>query len=343
MAYSNGKPKITKMSDLALIAGVSKSTVSRALAGNELVNKETRDRIAALAREHNYRINTKARNFRTKQSLTIGLMVPSSQSKWQINDPFFLELLGSIAVALNEQGHELLLSSAKLSAEHGIDQLVSQSHCDGLIFIGQADIHEQLNELADFNHAMVVWGGKVDQQRYITVGGDNVKGGFLATQHLLNQGRRRIAFVGDKATVEGGMRFQGYLNALQDAGIAFDDALFIEPKTGKDGAMKAVKEALSNGLQFDGLFALSDLIGMAAMRALAGHGVSIPDDVAVVGYDDISLSAYFVPPITSIRQDRELGGQLLVEKILALLEGDAVESSLLETSLVVRQSSVKPN
>lgn len=341
MTKTIDKPKITKMSDLALIAGVSKSTVSRALAGNELVNKETRDRIAALAREHNYRINTKARNFRTKQSLTIGLMVPSSQSKWQINDPFFLELLGSIAVALNERGHELLLSSAKLSAEHGIDELVSQSHCDGLIFIGQADIHQQLNDLASFNHAMVVWGGKLDDQKYVTVGGDNHKGGYEATKHLLSRGRQRVAILGDYSTVEGSMRFAGYRQALEEAGIAFDETLCIQPEAVKNGGMKAVQKCYDAGVRFDALFAFSDILAMAAIRALTPRGVSIPDDLAVVGYDDIALAGYYLPPITSIRQDRELGGQLLVEKLLALLEGEKVDSSLLETTLVVRQSSVK--
>jgi DNA-binding LacI/PurR family transcriptional regulator len=341
MPKSNAKHKITKMSDLALIAGVSKSTVSRALAGNELVNKETRDRIATLAREHNYRINTKARNFRTKQSLTIGLMVPSSQSKWQINDPFFLELLGSIAVTLNERGHELLLSSAKLSSEHGIDELVSQSHCDGMIFIGQADIHQQLNDLASYNHAMVVWGGKLEDQRYITVGGDNFKGGFEATRHLISLGKKRIAFLGNHTTVEGGMRFEGYKQALREAGYALDESLMIMPEAGKNGGLKAVQKRHADGLRFDGLFALSDILAMAAIRALAAENVSIPEDVSVVGYDDISLAGYYVPPISSIRQDRELGGQLLVEKLLALLDGQSVSSSLLETTLVVRQSSVK--
>ncbi len=341
MTKTIDRPKITKMSDLALIAGVSKSTVSRALAGNELVNKETRDRIAALAREHNYRINTKARNFRTKQSLTIGLMVPSSQSKWQINDPFFLELLGSIAIALNERGHELLLSSAKLSAEHGIDELVSQSHCDGLIFIGQADIHQQLNDLASFNHAMVVWGGKLDDQKYVTVGGDNFKGGYEATKHLLSLGRQRVALLGDNTTVEGSMRFAGYRLALEEAGIAFDELLCIRPEAVKNGGMKAVQKCYDSGIRFDALFAFSDILAMAVIRALTPRGVSIPDDVAVVGYDDIALAGYYLPPITSIRQDRELGGQLLVEKLLALLDGEQVASSLLETTLVVRQSSVK--
>jgi DNA-binding LacI/PurR family transcriptional regulator len=335
--------KITKMSDLAMIAGVSKSTVSRALAGNELVNKETRDRIAALAKEHNYRINTKARNFRTKERLTIGLMIPSSQSKWQINDPFFLELLGAIGSALNERGHELLLSSASISAEQGIDELISQSHCDGMIFFGQADIHDHLNELVNYNQPLVVWGAKRDDQLYPTVGGDNFKGGYEATQHLINAGKTRIAYFGDHTSGEGAMRFEGYRKALSDAGIEFHQELCIEPVEGKVGAMKAISHAYSSGVRFDGLFAFSDVLAMAAMRVLNALELRIPEDVAVVGYDDILLSSYFMPPISSIRQDRELGGRLLVEKLLAVMDGEVVDSTVLETSLVVRQSSTLRN
>jgi DNA-binding LacI/PurR family transcriptional regulator len=343
MAKSTTTTKITKMSDLALIAGVSKSTVSRALAGNELVNKETRDRIAALAKEHNYRINTKARNFRTKESLTVGLMIPSSQSKWQINDPFFLELLGSIGSALNERGHELLLSSARISADQGIDELVSQSHCDGMIFIGQADIHSQLNELASFNQPLVVWGGKRDDQQYVTVGGDNYKGGYEATRHIISIGKQRVAFFGDPNTVEGAMRFDGYRAALKEADIQYSEELCIIPAEGSLGAMKAISHSHANGIRFDGLFAFSDVLAMAAMRVLSALNLTFPQDVAIVGYDDIQLSKYFMPPISSIRQDRELGGKLLVEKLLAILNGELVTSTVLDTSLVVRQSSVSRN
>jgi DNA-binding LacI/PurR family transcriptional regulator len=130
---------------------------------------------------------------------------------------------------------------------------------------------------------------------------------------------------------------------LSDAGIEFHQELCIEPVEGKVGAMKAISHAYSSGVRFDGLFAFSDVLAMAAMRVLNALELRIPEDVAVVGYDDILLSSYFMPPISSIRQDRELGGRLLVEKLLAVMDGEVVDSTVLETSLVVRQSSTLRN
>lgn len=335
------KNKITKMSDLARIAGVSKSTVSRALAGNELVNKATRDRIAALAKEYNYRINTQARNFRTKQSLTIGLLVSTmANAEWQISDPFFLELIGSIAVSLNKRGHSLLLSSSKLSGADDIDAFIDQNLCDGVIIIGQANIHEALNQLHAHLPSMVVWGAKQDDQRYITVGGDNEKGGYLATKHLLDQGRNKIIFMGDPSMLEEKLRYQGYLKALQEAGVELDASYLVTPKHENKGAVKATEAIVKSGLDFDGIVAISDVFAMSAIRALENAGINVPQQVGVVGYDDISMASYFLPAISSIRQDRELGGQLLVEKVLALIEGDNPSSQIIETSLKVRASAI---
>jgi len=334
------KNKITKMSDLARIAGVSKSTVSRALAGNELVNKATRDRIAALAKEYNYRINTQARNFRTKQSLTIGLLVSTlSEADWQISDPFFLELIGSIAVSLNKSGHSLLLSSSRLSSNEDVDSLINDNLCDGLIIIGQANIHATLNYLHDQFPTMVVWGAPQENQHYITVGGDNELGGFLAAQHLLRKGCTRIVFMGDPDMLEENLRYQGYCRALQEAGLEVDDTLLITPQHVNNGAVTAIQELIDIGIAFDGLVAISDVFAMTAIRTLEDAGMSVPSQVAVVGYDDISMAQHYLPAISSVRQDRELGGRLLVEKVLSLVEGNVTRSEILETSIIERASS----
>ncbi len=336
------KNKISKMSDLARIAGVSKSTVSRALAGNELVNKATRDRIAALAKEYNYRINTQARNFRTKQSLTIGLLVSTiNDADWQISDPFFLELIGSIAVNLNQHGHNLLLSSSRLSGDSDVDTFINENLCDGVIIIGQANIHEALNHLHDHLPTMVVWGAPAPDQRYITVGGDNVKGGYLATKHLLEQGCRNIVFMGDPTMLEEAHRFKGYTRALQEYDLEVNENLIVTPNHIDNGVVQATNTLLENGVKFDGIVTISDVFAMAVIKTLRNAGLRVPNDVLVVGYDDISMSEYFMPAISSIRQDRQLGAQLLVEKVLALVEGESAISSVLETSLITRSSSTR--
>ncbi len=334
------KRSVLKMSDLAKLAGVSKSTVSRALAGSTLVNKETRDLIESLAREHNYRLNTQARNFRLKESLTIAVLIPTAyKAKWQISDPFFLELLGGIAVALNERGHELLLAKATSTSGDWIEDFVNYRGSDGVILIGQGLQHQRINKLVGDYSPLAVWGGQLPDQKYCTVGSDNLLGGRKATEHLISRGCERIAFVGNTQMPEVGLRFEGYRMALEKAGIAFDQELQVSTGFSSEAGFEATMSLLSSGTDFDGIFATSDVFAMGAIRALHEQGREVPDDVLVVGYDDISLSPYYNPPLTTVRQDRMMGGRLLVDNLFRSIEGGQPNSVLLPTDLVVRKSS----
>ncbi len=334
------KKTALKMVDLAKMAGVSKSTVSRALQNSELVNLETREKIQALAKEHNYRLNTQARNFRLKESLTIGVVIPSAdEARWQITDPFFLELLGSISFSLIEQGHEMLLSGLSLHAVASGHDGLRRINCDGLIVAGQADCHEDLNRIADGNTPVVVWGAKLPDQRYCTVGGDNRLGGELATRHLLEIGRQQIAIIGDWSTPEGRLRYEGYRQTLMNTGQTPNPALEVALGVGRDSHREAAQRLIASGQKFDGLFCLSDAIAMAAINSLTEHSLRVPTDVAVVGYDDISLARFYTPSITTICQDRELGGRVMVEKLIAMIDGERVDSGLLPTDILVRYST----
>lgn len=328
------------MADLARLAGVSKSTVSRALSDSPLIPAETKERIVALAREHNYRLNKKARNFRTKETLTIAVLIPDTEEKdWRMSDPFFLQLLGSIADTLDDKTHELLLSKTKGSAEKWIEEHVTRGSCDGVILVGQGMQHHEINRLADTNIPFVVWGGLLDDQRYCTVGSDNRLGGFKATEHLLSEGRRKIAFLGDRRLPEGRLRFQGYTDALKKASIGLDEDLLVDTPFSGEAAYACISDFLAGGADIDGIFASSDVIAMAAIRAVTERGLNVPNDIAVVGYDDISLSSYYSPPLSTVRQDCQRGGRELTQRLLQIIEGREVSSLMLETDLIVRQSS----
>lgn len=334
------KKSIIKMSDLAKLAGVSKSTVSRALAGSHLVNKETRDLVASLARQHNYRLNTQARNFRLKESLTITVLIPTAyKANRQISDPFFLELLGGIAVALSERGHELLLGKSTAQSGDWIEDFINYRSSDGVILIGQGLQHDRINELAADYSPLAVWGGQLPDQKYCTVGSDNLLGGEKATDHLISKGCRRIVFLGNKQMPEVKLRFDGYQRALEKAAIPFDESLGVSTGFTNNEGFEAIKSLLASEAEFDAIFATSDVFAMAAIRALHESHRTVPDDVCVVGYDDITLSAYYNPPLTSIHQDRVMGGRLLVDSLFKIIEGGHGESVLLPTELVVRKSS----
>jgi len=330
-----------KMADLAKMAGVSKSTVSRALAGSELVNKDTRDLIKKLAVEHNYRINTRARDLFLQNTLTVAVLLPSAnRGDWQISDPFFLELLGGIAEAINEQGHQLLLAKTHAQSGNWIADFIDTNSPDGVILIGQGAQHEKINDIATSYKALSVWGAKVeDEQLYPTVGSDNELGGYKATKHLIEQGRKRIVFLGYTSLPEIKLRYAGYHRALAEAGIAIDENLERPARHSKSAGYVSTQQLIEEGVPFDAIFAVSDLFAMAAITALQEAGIRVPEDVAVVGYDDIAISAFYNPPLTSIRQDRMEGGRLLVENLLTAIAGGEPESKTLETELIVRKSS----
>lgn len=330
------------MSDLARIAGVSKSTVSRALADSDRVTKETRDRIQKLAKQYNYRMNVKARNFRLQNILTIGVLLPSNgRADWLATDPFILEMLGSIADALEAKGgHELLLAKQSNNDPSWIEEFARTRSVDGVIVVGQSLYHEELNNAASAHKAMVVWGAEITGQKYITVGTDNYRGGKLATEHLLAQGRKRFAFLGDTRFPETRLRYEGYRDALKSAGLEYRAELTTDSENASDVALKSISDLLNAEPTFDALVAASDMLAFSAIKAIGNFGLKVPDDVAVVGYDDITLSDYSNPTLSSISQDRQAGGQALVDRLFELIEDGETNNTIIDTKLVIRESSV---
>lgn len=329
-----------QMADIARLAGVSTSTVSRALSGSSLVNEETRARVMELARSLNYSINIGAQNLRLKQNRTVGVVVPyDAATRQHLSDPFFLGMLGSLADALTEQGFDMLVSRVDAETLDAAAQSYDSGRVIGIILIGQWRHHDQLNQLAARQVPIVVWGAQLPQQLYCTVGGDNVAGGRLAAEHLLAQGRRRIAFFGDINLPEVAQRHQGYLAALAAHGVEHDEALYVAGSFLPQGGALAVQQLQARGLAFDAIFACSDLLAMSAISALRQQGLSVPEQVAVVGYDDIELAAYFHPPLTTVRQPMRAAGRALVSSLLALVDGAPLASQQLPTELVLRASS----
>jgi DNA-binding LacI/PurR family transcriptional regulator len=334
------KSAANDMAKVARLAGVSLSTVSRSLAGSSMISEETRQRVREIAASLNYSVDSSASTLRTGLTRTIAVVIPLEHaSKQRLSDPFFLEMLGGIADELAARGYSMLLSKTTQDPREWISNIVRSRRVDGVIVIGQSLHHEHLNELADDNINMVVWGARLAGQRYLTVGSDNLEAGSKGTRHLIEQGCRRIVFLGDPAVPEVNARREGFLRALREAGIERVPRLEVAVRFGSDAAYEAVSSLLNAHADFDGIFACSDVIAMSAMRALNERGRKIPTDVAVIGFDDVPLAAYTTPPLTTIRQDWAAGTRMLVEQILRTASGKSTEATVLPTELVVRASS----
>jgi DNA-binding LacI/PurR family transcriptional regulator len=339
-ASGQAEAKRLQMADIARMAGVSVSTVSRALNGSTLVNDETRERIGQLARSLNYSINLGAQNLRLQKNQTVAVVVPyDAQSRQHISDPFFLSIVGSIADALTDRGYDMLLS--RVDAEHldSAAQLFDSGKAIGLVIIGQWRHHDQLNGLAARKVPLVVWGGQLAQQLYCSVGGDNVAGGAMATAHLLAAGRGRIVFLGDARLPEVALRLQGYREALKAAGLQPDPQLELPVPFEIVAARQALDRLCASGRPFDAVLACSDLLALQAVQAVRAVGLQVPRDVAVVGYDDMPVAAYSDPPLTTVHQPVGLAGAELVDALLALLRGERALPRTLPVRLMVRDSA----
>jgi DNA-binding LacI/PurR family transcriptional regulator len=330
--------------DIAYHAGVSQATVSRALRGSPLVSEETRRRIQAIAKQLNYKVDKNASNLRRQHSVTLALLLfedPTSDDS--LINPFFMSMLGSITRACARQGYDLLISFQQLSDDWHADYQDSHK-ADGLILLGYGDYlvaRSKLDRLVEQGTHFVRWGAVVDGQPGISIGCDNVQGGRAITEHLLALGRRDIAFIGDTSPhfPEFSDRYRGYAQALDIAGMRLNPDLQIDAVDSTEMVgQRAMRQLLARGPRIDAVFAASDLLALGAMRALNEAGLSVPNDVAVVGFDDIPMASFANPPLTTVMQDTKRAGELLVETLLHEIKNEPATSVMLPARVVVRRS-----
>jgi len=335
------KEKIQTIKDIAELANVSKSTVSRALNNSSLVKEETKERIQAIARKYRFRINEPARNLSTRKSHTIGFVTHAHHVRnYSMEDLFSLEIMGGIANGLHEVGYEMLVAHVDPRDSGWAHQYLDSGRVDGFILMTATRKKYHIKALVEMKAPFIVWGIPHEKYRYCTVTGDNVSGGQLATKHLISKSRKRIAFLGGAIEeLEVHDRFKGYEMALNDAGMKVHQDLIAYGDFSFKSGISAMEQLLKQAPDLDAVFVNSDLMALGAIKVLQNYGKQVPGDIAVVGYDDLSIASYNNLPLTTVRQNIPLAGRLLAQNLIQHIETGVITNVTLPVELIIRKSA----
>lgn len=290
-------------------AGVSVNTVSRAINNKSDINEETKKRVLKVAQELGYVQNATAVALRTKKTRTLGVVIADNRN------PFYAEVLNGIEEAAREKNYHIILANTQRDyqkEEEAINLLLAK-RVDGLLITPVQDRNDDIKNLIEANIPFVIVGRDFKNIEVDAVYNDEVKGGFLATKYLIKKGHKRIALINGflhKSPARG--RLEGYKKALKEYGIPFDDSLVSVGDIDVKDGYERTKQLLEKNLDFTAIFAYNDMMAFGAMRAIKEKGLRIPEDIGLVGYDDIPFSSLISPSLTTIRlKKQELGVESL--------------------------------
>ncbi|MDF9714976.1 LacI family DNA-binding transcriptional regulator [Nocardioides sp. ChNu-99] len=327
--------------DVARLAGVSPGTVSNALNHPEKVSPATRERILSAISELGFVPNDAARQLRRGTNASIGMIV------LDIANPFFTAVAHGVEQRLAEVGRPLVLANSGQNHEREVAylDLFAEQRLSGVLVTPAGQVLDRLRRLRDRGTAIVVVDRKTGAREFSSVSVDDSLGGRLATQHLLEIGRRRIAFIGgpeDLSQIK--HRLGAARTAVEEHGsgeIVHLDVPTLDVEAGRTGARDLLD--LPAARRPDAIFAANDLIALGVLQTLTLRGVRVPDDIALVGYDDIDFAAAAAIPLTSVRQPAVAMGEAATSRLLDVIAdpaGSQVEHIVLEPELVVRRSTV---
>jgi DNA-binding LacI/PurR family transcriptional regulator len=334
------KKTVHNISDIAKLAGVSKSTVSRALNNSPLIGQQTRERIQSLAQKYKFKINVPARRLSLKQSNTIAFVTHAYHKDFSVADLFGLEIMGGISQGLYAHGYDLLVVHVDPQETEWAHQYLDTGRVDGFILMTSTRKQYHIDALLDMEAPFIVWGAPPSDARYCSVSGDNFNGGRMATEYLIQQSKKRIGFIGGpQEELEVQQRFEGYQHALLGSNRTVEPALVAYGDFSNTSGAVAMEQLLQNEPELDAVFVNSDLMAIAAMDVIRDDGRRVPEDVAVVGFDDLSIAEHSNPPLTTIRQNVPMAGKMLAENLIKYLETGTVTNVTVPVEFIVRKSA----
>ncbi|MFN2299607.1 MAG: LacI family DNA-binding transcriptional regulator [Anaerolineales bacterium] len=326
--------------EIAKMAGVSRSTVSRVINNDPHVRESTRARVLEVIRRVNFKPSAVARGLASGRTRIIGLIFPTAQSSL-FTDPYYPGLVQGITTACNANDYSVMLWLTNPEQEQStVHQLTSNSLLDGLVIASYLIDDPLLEALTTSQTPFLLIGRHPSNNNLNYIDADNMNGAREAVVHLLRLGRQRIATItGPSKMIAGIDRLEGYKRAFTERGLRPEPALIVEGDFTESGGYNSMMRLIPQNP--DAVFVASDGMAMGALRALNETGRRVPEDVAVVGFDDIPAASHMDPPLTTVRQDIPRLGQLAAETLIQILaEGMMPPHRLvLPTELVIRSSS----
>src|SRR4051812_3701272 len=342
MTTTGGRTSSPTLDEVAVLAGVSRATVSRVINDSPRVSPEARSAVQAAVEQLRYVPNRMARSLVTRRTDTIALVLSEPNTR-AFSDPFFASIVRGVSATLADTDLNLVLLTARGTREQEkIARYVRQGHVDGVILMSLHSDDLLPDLLAEAHVPVVLSGRSLDDRPVAYVDADNLGGAEEATRYLLDQGRRCIATVtGPSDMIAGIDRYAGYRNALEAAGRAVRPELVAEGDFTEAGGARAMTELLERAPDLDAVFAASDPMALGALRVLREAGRRVPEDVAVVGFDDAAVAATADPPLTTVAQPLGEMSRLMTELLLEQIEGadEQVRTEVCRPSLVRRQSA----
>ncbi|WP_332634523.1 LacI family DNA-binding transcriptional regulator [Halalkalibacter flavus] len=331
--------------DIAKAAGVSVTTVSRALNGYNDVNEKTRAKIKSIAEELNYSPNAVARSLVKSKTETIGLLV-SELSLSGAKDMFTYEIMCGINDSSSEKGYDLILfstNSAKQKAK-SYSQLCRERQVEGVIMQGIKIDDPYLKEVIDSNIPCVLIDVEIEGENVGFVSTDNVFGAQMAVKHLTNLGHRNIAIMnGHNQAVVSQKRLQGYKKQLEEASIPFQDEYVLNGEFLEEKAEKVAYSFLNEHPEVTAIFCASDLMALGVMNAAKRQGIAVPEELSIVGYDNITLAEYVQPQLSTVEQNKYQIGFKAAKLLIDMLEGNkANRKVILDNQLIIRNTTAEP-
>jgi len=332
--------KPVSIKEIARVARVSPSTVSRALRNSSLVNRETAERIRKLAAEMGYAPSAVARRLVTKPTYTIGVVVTT------IADPFIAEVVSGIEEVANDHGYWVFLANCKADPEREVKVV----HCfherrvDGIVVAASRVGALHMPHLSQMKVPIVLINSQHPSEFAYSVMIDNITASREAVQYLIELGHRRIGYIGDRFGYQSDTeRFAGYRQALELADLPLLPELIAHGDGKPEGGMWAMENLLALHERPTAVFCYNDMSALGALRVMRLHGLKVPDDLSLVGFDDLFIASYMQPPLTTVRQPKRQMGRMAMEILLNIFSGTKSATKIkVQGEVIVRESTAPP-